>query len=200
MAMHYPDLSVSQVIIRHWIDWSRRRVDFLRCGSQMKRTNAFVEYSGETSEELFSYPATRQYDALVRAFREGIQQKAARKGERSLSYEERVVLAVEALEQEVNNGGYDQFFCNSSRTFAPMIVDSLVRIGCKRTAKITQRALHSLHFSTLTVARIEAAMAKASEERDQELDRCDQLFYKTPQGIPKRLYAFIKVNRSRINF
>jgi len=166
----------------------------------MKRTEFFVEYSGETSEELFSYPAMHQYDVLVRAFREGIQRKVAREGERALSYEERVVLAVEALEQEVNNGGYDQFFCNSSRKFAPMIVDSLVRIGCKRTAKITQRAVDSLHLSALTVARIEATMAKARKERDQELNRCDQLFYKTPQGIPKRLYAFIKESKSRINF
>lgn len=166
----------------------------------MRRTDLFVGYSGETAEELFSYPAKGQHTALVQAFREGIQRKAARMGDRALSYEERVVLAVEALEQEVNNGGYDQFFCNSSRKFAPIIVDALRHIGCKRTAKITQRAVHALHLSTLSPAKIEAAMAKEKEERDQELNRCDQSFYRASQGIPKRLYAFIKANRSRISF
>jgi len=102
------------------------------------------------------------------------------------------------LDREVNNGGYHQFFCNSSRKFAPQIVQSLARIGCRRTAKITQRAIDALEVSRVTVARIEAIMQETNEERDQELDRCDQLFYKTPQGISRRLYAFVKAKRGRI--
>ena len=41
-------------------------------------------------------------------------------------------------------------------------------------------------------------MQETNEERDQELDRCDQLSYKIPQGIPRGLYAFIEANRGRI--
>jgi Domain of unknown function (DUF4375) len=164
----------------------------------VKRTEAFAGYSGETTDELLSYPATGQRDSLVRAFEEGLQRKASRKGKRALTQEERVVLAVRALDREVNNGGYHQFFCNSSRRFASQIVQSLARIGCRRTAKITQRAIDVLHVSPVTVARIEAIMQDTNEERDQELDRCDQLFYKNPQAIPKGLYAFIKANRRRI--
>jgi len=44
----------------------------------------------------------------------------------------------------VNNGGYDQFFTNSSREFASTIVDSLQHIGCKKTADITQKAIKAL--------------------------------------------------------
>lgn len=164
----------------------------------MKRTDTFPEYSGETTDELLGYPATRQHDSLVRAFEVGLQRKASRRGDRALTQEERVVLAVRALDREVNNGGYDQFFRNSSRKFAPQIVQALSRISCRRAAKITQKALDALHASSVTVARIEALMQDADEERDQELDRCDQLFYKTSQGIPKRLYAFIKANKRRI--
>lgn len=93
---------------------------------RLKRTDRFVGYSGETAEELFSYAAEDQCDSLVQGFREGIQKKAARKG--PLTPEERVVLAVTALEQEVNNGGFDPFFRNSSRKFAPQIVPSLLSI------------------------------------------------------------------------
>jgi hypothetical protein len=57
----------------------------------------------------------------------------------SLTEEEHIVLAVEALEREVNNGGYDQFFTNSSREFVSTIVCSLRGIGCKKTSNITQR-------------------------------------------------------------
>ena len=164
----------------------------------MKRTDAFVGYSGETTDELLSYPATGQQDSLVRAFEEGLQRKASRRGQRALTQEERIVLAVRALDREVNNGGYHQFFCNSSRMFAPQIVQSLERIGCRRTAKITQRAIDALQVSPVIVAGIDAIMQETNEERDQELHRCDQLFYKTAQGIPKGLYAFVKANRSRI--
>jgi hypothetical protein len=164
----------------------------------LKRTTAFVAYSGETTSELLGYPARGQHDLLVRAFEEGLQGKVPRTSKRALSKEERTVLAVRALDREVSNGGYDQFFRNSSKKFAPEIVQSLTRIGCRRTAKITQRAINALHSSPLTVARIEAAMRKTNEERDRELERCDELFYRTPQGIPSRLYAFIKANSRRI--
>jgi|GEM_PF-6652042 len=87
---------------------------------------------------------------------------------------------------------------NSSKRFAPEIVQSLSRIGCRRTAKITQRAISALRAAPLTVARVEAAMRKTNEGRDRELERCDEWFYRTPQGIPRHLYAFIKANDERI--
>jgi hypothetical protein len=164
----------------------------------VKRTASFVAYSGETTAELLDYPAPGQRDSIVRAFEEGLRQKISRTGERALTKEERIVLAVRALDREVNNGGYDQFFRNSSKRFAPEIVQSLARIGCRRTAKISQRAIVALGVARLTVARIDGAMRKTNEERTRELERCDELFYGTPQGIPRRLFAFIKSNRGRI--
>jgi len=164
----------------------------------VKRTASFVAYSGETTDELLGYPAQGQRDSLVRAFEEGLQRKASRTGKRALSKEERTVLAVRALEREVNNGGYDQFFRNSSKKFAPEIVQSLVGIGCNRAARITQRAISALRALPLTVARIDAAMKRPNEERTRELERCDELFYGTAQGLSRRLFDFIKSNRNRI--
>lgn len=164
----------------------------------MKRTDSFIAYSGETTNELLGYPAQEQREALVRAFEEGLLRKATRTAERALSTEERTILAVRALDRAVNNGGYHQFFCNSSKRFAPEIVQSLSRIGCRRTAKITQRAIKALRAAPLTVAGIEAAMRKTNEERDRELERCDECFYRSPQGISRRLYAFVKSKRKRV--
>jgi hypothetical protein len=166
-------------------------------GERVKRTDWFIEYSGETTEELLGYPAKGQIDCLVRAFEEGIQCKSSQRSQR-LTEEERVVLAVRGLEREVNNGGYDQFFRNASRKFVPIIVQSLERIGCIRTANITQRAIKALRVSALTASRIAGVMQRKNEERDRELEECDQVFYRTPQGIAKRLHAFIKANRRHI--
>jgi len=135
--------------------------------------------------------------SLVQAFREGIQRKAARKGKRAVSHEEQTVLAVTALDQEVNNGGYDQY----PQKFVPDVCsdrgESLLRVGCKRQARIAKRALQ---LNTLTVRKIDAVMSKESRERDQELELCDQMFYETRQSLAKRLYASILANRTRITF
>jgi hypothetical protein len=129
----------------------------------VKRTDSFVAYSGETTNELLAYPAWGQCDSLVRAFEEGLRRKVSRTGQRALNREERTILAVRALDREVNNGGYHQFFCNSSKRFAPEILQSLSRIGCRRTAKITKRAINALRAAPLTVARIEAAMRQTND-------------------------------------
>jgi mRNA-degrading endonuclease RelE of RelBE toxin-antitoxin system len=165
-----------------------------------RKTDLFIAYAGETADELFSYPAKNQEDALVQAFREGIQQKVLIEGNLALSDEERIVLAVTALQQEVNNGGFDQFLRNPSREFAPVIADSLSRIGCKKAAKITARALNSLGLPILTVSRIDAALMTTSKERDQELQQCDELFYKLRGSLAMRLYSFIAANKGRIVF
>jgi hypothetical protein len=164
----------------------------------MKRTDAFTVYSGETTEELLAYPARGQREAIVRAFEEGIQRKAARKGDGALTEEERIVLGVRSLEREINNGGFDQFFRNSSRKFAPILVDSLVRIGCKREAEITRRAINALHLSTLDSKPVLLAMSSDDEKRDLELDECDQMYYRIQSSMARRLYSFIRSNKSHI--
>ena len=101
-------------------------------------------YSGQTTGQLLALERECRIDSLVLAFDDALDQKTARNGEGSLSREERVILAIEALEREVNNGGYRLFFENSSRQFAPIIVQALARIGCARVAEITQRAIDAL--------------------------------------------------------
>jgi Domain of unknown function (DUF4375) len=96
-------------------------------------------YSGESTDALISLENEYRLDSIVLAFEQALDQKAARSGIESLTAEEYVVLAVEALEREVNNGGYCQFFFNTSS--APRIVDTLQRIGCPEAARLTKRAI-----------------------------------------------------------
>jgi len=61
-------------------------------------------YSGESTEELIALENEYRLDSIVLAFGQGLYQKAARSGIEPLTAEEHVVLAIEALEREVNNG------------------------------------------------------------------------------------------------
>jgi hypothetical protein len=157
-------------------------------------------YSGQSADQLLSLEGKYRTDSLVLAFEQAISQKAEREGMQSLTEEERIVLAVEALEREVNNGGYDQFFANSSRQFAPTIVGSLQRIDCKKTATITKMAIKALGISDLTTEAIDAAMAPDSKKHSARLKRCDDSYFKSGEPIADRLFGFIKANREGIRF
>jgi hypothetical protein len=127
----------------------RRRFEEVRTKALgvIKQKGKFLKgYSGQSVEQLLSLEGEYRVDSLVLAFEEAIGQKARREGARNITEEENVILAVEALEREVNNGGYHQFFINSSRQFVPIVISALQRIGCKKTAAITQRpSKHSVY-------------------------------------------------------
>jgi len=154
-------------------------------------------YSGQTVDQLLSLEGAYRIDSLVLIFEEALLKKSFRDGDLSVSDEERVILAVEALEREVNNGGYSLFFENSTREFAPFIVRALVRIGCPKTAEITQRAIDALHLPILNVEAIEAAMA-ADKVSEDDLNECDQSYYEGTEDIAGQLFSFIKKNKNSI--
>ena len=155
-------------------------------------------YSGETVDELLALEGKYRIDSLVLAFDEAMDQKAARVGEENLTDEERIILAIEALEREVNNGGYGQFFVNSSREYSPIIVHSLCRIGCPRTAEITQKALNVVQQRPMTVEEIENGTWQKNEERSEAHNACDTLYFERPEDIEVQLFEFIKANRDKI--
>ncbi len=155
-------------------------------------------YGGQTVDDLIALEGRCRIDSLVLAFEQAMDQKAARVGDDKLSAEERVILAVEALEREVNNGGYGQFFVNSSREYAPSIVDALRRICCPKTAEITQNALTIVQKTPMTDEEIENGTWEENEERQDSLGECDSLYFERPENIEESLFAFIKANRAKI--
>ena len=157
-------------------------------------------YSGQSVEQLLLLEGEYRIDSLVLAFEEALGQKAEREGERHLTEEENTVLAVEALEREVNNGGYHQFFINSSREFVPIVVNALKRIGCNKTADITQKAIKTLNISVLNPETIELAAENISQQGITKLQQCDDSYYKSAESIKDRLFAFIKTNKAHISF
>jgi len=159
----------------------------------------FLEgYSGETVEELLALEHTYRIDSLVLAFEAALGQKAVREGTVSLTTDEVTILAIEGLEREVNNGGYYQFFVNSSVQYASVIVAALRRIGCPKVAAITEDAITALRLPHLSVAEIQAVICDDGESRDEVLGACDRQFFEYPEPIADRLFAFIKANRSTI--
>jgi predicted transcriptional regulator len=154
-------------------------------------------YAGQTVDEILAFEGSEGLPFLLSALEEAIEEKIKATGPAKMTGAERIVLAVMALSREVNNGGYDQFFRNSSRRFAPAIVSDLVRIGCPEIADITQRALDTLDVPKLSGPEIEAALARQDLARDRTLKRCDIAFYERAE-LFERLFAYIKAQQAGI--
>ncbi len=157
----------------------------------------WLEYTGQTTSELIACNHTHRLDSLLCAFEEGIQAKLGPRGDGSITAEELLVLAVMALDREVHNGGYHQFFVNASRRFVPMIVDSLRRIGCDAAAGVTERAIAALQLPSVSTGAVTAAILGEDAARDQALDACDDEFYRLDEIGPK-LFRFIEAHQARI--
>jgi hypothetical protein len=156
-------------------------------------------YSGESTDALISLENEYRLDSIVLAFEQALDQKAARSGIESLTAEEYVVLAVEALEREVNNGGYSQFFFNSSNKYAPIIVDTLQRIGCPEAARLTKRAMDIVGVDpTAPSGSYRNAIAELTSEQDEALGCCDTEYYRVVGDLAGPLFQFIKSERGRL--
>jgi len=161
-------------------------------------TNAmwFEAYDGETTEELLALEGTHRIDSLVLAFEEAIQRKAA---SGPISPEERYVLAIEGLEREVNNGGYSQFFLNSSREFVDAIEEALLAVGCPKTAAITRSAIGALGLGPqLTPEKAEQVVLDDDDSVREALDDCDGRYYENDKAIADKLFAWIRRNRAKV--
>ncbi len=161
---------------------------------------SFLEgYAGQSLDELIALEATHRIDSLVCAMEAALGRRSERDGLGALSFEERVVLAVEALEREVNNGGYLQFFTNASCVHAGEIELALRAIGCSEQAEIAARALEELGIpGAPTEDAVARAVEKGGGALEERLSALDNEYYDAQEDIAGQLFVFVKANRSKI--
>lgn len=116
----------------------------------------------------------------------------------ALNQEERVFYIVQQLEMEVNNGGFSQFFYNSSGDLSNELVYACNEIYAYRLAEICQRALDTFG-RPMPVDRMEREefLDEFENDRvDEILDACDEAFYKYPDDIETLCYEYVFRNRA----
>lgn len=165
--------------------------------SQTKEKKFLEGYSGQSTHQLIALSADYRTDSLVLAFEQAIEQKRAKN--KKLSLPESDILAIEAMEREVNNGGYHQFFVNSSREHARNLPASLERIGCPVAAKIAADALGALKIAgEATEAKIETALKRLGAKAPTDLRRLDERYFENKEPIADKLFAYIQAKRAEI--
>jgi hypothetical protein len=155
-------------------------------------------YSGETTDELLRLASRYRPDSVVLCFEEAIAAKADRVGLASLSWPERVVLAVEALEREVNSGGYVSLFAYYAEQ-VPDVAGALDAIGASRAREITQAAIDALAVDgPLTPAALEASIYADGSDAAAALSSLDAAYYADVGDLAEPLLDYIRANREEI--
>src|ERR1022692_4395707 len=92
---------------------------------------------------------------------------------------QKVFSAIWAVESEVNNGGFSQYFLNDSAESAPFIVEALETIGAPKTADICKRAIVAAFPGGMPQApeTIRSLAADFSDEILESLEPLDQEFF-----------------------
>ena len=113
----------------------------------------------------------------------------------ALSEAERIFYITQTLEMEVNNGGFSQFFFNSSGDFANEVVSAFEKIGATKTAEICKTAV-SIYGESVPLDRDEReSLLIDNDEVDDILNDCDNAFFEYEDDLTALNYQFIINNK-----
>ncbi len=113
---------------------------------------------------------------------------------KKLNEYERLFFVTQMLEQEVNNGGFSQFFYNSSGNFANELVDAFTKIGALKTAEICKKAV-AVFEGKVPEDRAERQNLLETLDCEDILAECDNAFYEYEDDLESLNYAYIMKHR-----
>jgi hypothetical protein len=117
-----------------------------------------------------------------------------------LSPPEQVFLVIWELEAQVNNGGFEQYFLNSSGRLASHAAEALRTIGAQEMASITDLAVYAVgrDIPWLDNDARQDALDALDEDVLSELEDLTQAFFKYPNNLTELLYEYVSQHRSEI--
>jgi Domain of unknown function (DUF4375) len=155
---------------------------------------------GKTADEILSRENPTNGSTVLGALHWRIGQKADSKGEPSLSDTERRMLAVLGVEAEVNNGGFDQYFFNSTGDNAEVALVGLKEMGATATAELLERAMAVFPGSKPPADRFkrQELMQRIAAQSEPVWEKCDNEFYKPKESLSDLSLAYARKKRSEI--
>ena len=118
-----------------------------------------------------------------------------------LTHPEQVFRAIWELEADVNNGGFHQYFGNSSGDTAFAVVDALETIGAHEMARVVADAKRVFPGSSppRDWTEREAALDSLSADQEDFLDRLDRAFFAYPDDLTELLYDYVRRNAEHVS-
>lgn len=129
------------------------------------------------------YPAS--FDAVSDKYNAG--------GFEALNDKELAIYTIWWLEAEVNNGGFYQYFWNSTGDHAEVALNSLDKIGATRTASLLRQAMDIAFGGVPPTSRLDR-QNKLEVDEDAKMDKLGELdseFYRYSEDFYKMLDAYV---------
>ena len=116
-----------------------------------------------------------------------------------LTEEQKLFYYNQCLEREINNGGFNQYFFNSSGGFAYKTIQSLQTIGANKTADILQKAIDQFPNSNVPEDRTERQeiLEQIEETADVVWEDLDQKFFSYEDDLNKLNIEFVRKNKDK---
>lgn len=118
----------------------------------------------------------------------------------SLNSIEKNILYIEMLEGQVNNGGFDQYFFNSSGEYAHETLIALKEIKAPKMAEILNRAITV--FPTSPIPKDTEQRRKYMEDVPENISetwgKLDDEFYKYPENLAGLVIEYVKANKEEL--
>ena len=115
-----------------------------------------------------------------------------------LNSSQRTFLFVENLEREINSGGFNQFYFNSSGDFSQETLNALLEIGAEKTAKIVENANSEFDNGNVPKDRTERQnkLELIEEKAEENWEKCDTEFYEYQDDLTDLLISFVLKNKA----
>ncbi len=113
--------------------------------------------------------------------------------------EQLVVISLTAYDSEINNGGLCQFFSNSSRTFAPIISDSLEQIKATKHKELFDKFIkdNKIDLKKLDSFETDNVDEFIDQYDDYPFDEFDSEYYQL-ESMTSLLIKYVKENYKEI--
>lgn len=111
-----------------------------------------------------------------------------------LTEPQRIFYFNQNLEREINNGGFNQYFYNSSGDFSHETLTSLRTIGAEKTANILQHAIDQFPNSIVPKDRSERQeiLDQIEDKAGHVWENLDQAFYKYEANLNDLNIEYVK--------
>jgi hypothetical protein len=105
----------------------------------------------------------------------------------------------QCLEREINNGGFNQYFFNSSGDFAQKTIQSLRTIGANKTADILQQANDQFPNGNVPedITERQEILEQIQETADPVWEELDQKFFAYEDDLNTLNIEFVKKNKDK---
>ena len=115
----------------------------------------------------------------------------------ALTESQKQLFFIQEFEREMNNGGFKQYFTNSSGDNAQETVVALNLIGAKSMAKILQKAIDKFPNKKAPKERDEREniVEKMEEKNDEIWEKLEEKFYEYPYNLNELNIVYIKQNK-----